>query len=58
MRIVHLSDFHLADNFYSFRSMNTKRYNDVRKQKIIKMLEQNKKTGISVDIKKIMSDIN
>lgn len=47
-----------ADNFYSFRSMNTKRYNDVRKQKIIKMLEQNKKTGIGVDIKKIMSDIN
>lgn len=46
-----------ADSYYSFRSMNTKRYNDVRKQRIIKLLEQNKKTGLGIDIKKIMSDL-
>ena len=43
-----------AGNYYSFRSMNTKRYNDARKQQIIKMLEQNKKTGVGIDFKKIV----
>lgn len=39
----------------SFRS-NTKRINDIRKQKIKKMLEQNKRIGLGVDLKKLLDN--
>ena len=39
---------------YSFHSIDIKKYNDIRKQKIKKALEQNKKTGLGIDMKKIL----
>lgn len=44
-------------SYYSYRAIQTKMSNDVRKQQIIKILEQNKKTGIGIDIRKIWGDI-
>ncbi len=45
-----------SDNPSSFQSMNLKRINDIRKQNIRKILEQNRKIGLGVDLKKLLDN--
>lgn len=45
-----------TDSPSSFRSMSTKRVNDIRKQNIKKMLEKNKRIGLGFDLKKLLDN--